>query len=80
MYSLLRVSLYIYSFMSDQLHSMMNFKFQDGIEHTGCPTKHDEICLLPYIILDIKDFFAVYFVSQIFYLNIFYFEINFTIK
>ena len=35
MYSLLRVSLYIYSFMSDQLHNMMNFKLQYGIEHTG---------------------------------------------
>ena len=36
-------------------------------------------CLLPYIILDIKDFFACYFVKNIFLSNIFYFEINFTI-
>jgi len=36
--------------------------------------------LLPYTVLDIKHtLFADYFVSKIFYLNIFYFKVNFTI-
>ena len=37
-------------------------------------------CHLPYTVLDIEDFFLVKFVFKIFNSNIFYFEINFTVR
>ena len=50
---------------------------------TGCPTKHDSwwivLNVFFHILYETKWLFAVYFVKQIFCLNMFYFEINFTI-
>ena len=42
-------------------------------------TVYDFKCLFPYAVLDIKDFFAVFFVEKKFNLDMFYFVINFII-
>ena len=57
--------------------STLNWKYR--VSHETWQLVNSFECLLPWTVLDIKHFFAVYFVNKIFYSNIFHFEINFTI-